>query len=214
MQDLVDKILRFQKQSDQLEPSEEERNAYQQQLQQCINRFINTIHDRNAFSKGSVSVGSLTISGKKKSLEDILKLYTKEVTVNGINPASGGHIGYIPGGGILASALGDFLADITNEYAGMYYASPGAVTVESEVLDWMKTIFGFPINSVGNLTSGGSIANLIALTAARDHHQIKGEKINKSVIYLSPQVHHCLHKAIRIIGLEDILIRELKLDEY
>jgi aromatic-L-amino-acid/L-tryptophan decarboxylase len=214
MQDLVDRILRFQSQSDQLEPSEQERNVYQQKLQQYVNQFINTIHDRNAFSNGKVTKRSLEISGNPKTLDEILDLYTKEVTANGINPASGGHIGYIPGGGIFASALGDFLADITNEYAGMYYASPGAVTIENEVLDWMKSVFGFPINSVGNLTSGGSIANLIALTAARDHHQVKGEKISTSVIYLSPQVHHCLHKAIRIIGLEDIVIREIKMDNF
>jgi aromatic-L-amino-acid decarboxylase len=214
MQNLLEKILYFQHLSDPLEPSEEERNAYQEKLQQYTNHFINTIHERNAFSNGKVTKNSLTISGKQKNLDEILELYTREVAANGINPASGGHIGYIPGGGIYASALGDFLADITNEYAGMYYASPGAVTIENEVLDWMKSIFGFPKNAVGNLTSGGSIANLVALTAARDHHQVKGEKISRSVIYLSPQVHHCLHKAIRIIGLEDIIIRTLKLDDH
>ena len=77
----------------------------------------------------------------------------------------------------------------------------------------MKTIFGFPKEAVGNLTSGGSIANLIALTAARDKFQIKNEKIPKSVIYLSPQAHHCIHKALRIIGLEDVKVQLLELDE-
>ncbi len=213
MNHLIEKISALASISDQLEPSERERDQYNQQIQQYADRFINTIHDRNAFSNGKVNPGSLAINGEKKSLEELLDLYTKEVTANGINPASGGHIGYIPGGGIFAAALGDFLADITNEYAGMYYASPGAVTIENELINWMKSVFGFPDNAIGNLTSGGSIANLIALTAARDQHQIKGTQINRSVIYLSPQVHHCIHKAIRIIGLEDIVIRELNLDE-
>ena len=75
-------------------------------------------------------------------------------------------------------------------------------------------MFGFPKEAVGNLTSGGSVANLIALTAARDKHQIKNEKVTQSVIYLSPQIHHCIHKAIRIIGLEDVQIRLLELDGY
>ena len=51
-------------------------------------------------------------------------------------------------------------------------------SIENEALNWMKSVFGFPKDAVGNLTSGGSIANLIALTAARDKHQIKNEKIN------------------------------------
>lgn len=214
MQNLIDQLQHYEKISARLEPTEQERNELNQAVQQYANDFINTIHERNSFGNGKVTEGSLAILNKKRSLQEILDLYTKEVTVHGINPASGGHIGYIPGGGIFASAIADYLADVTNEYAGMYYASPGAVTIENEVLDWIKSVFGFPINSVGNLTSGGSIANLIALTAARDAHEIKGEKIKRSVIYLSPQVHHCLHKAIRIVGLEDILIRELKLDEF
>jgi len=215
VQKLIDQIKHYEKISNLLEPTEEERNGFNKEIQQYANEFINTIHDRNSFGNGKVTKGALALSNnKKRSLAQILDLYTKEVTVHGINPASGGHIGYIPGGGIFASAIADYLADITNEYAGMYYASPGAVTIENEVLDWMKSTFGFPMNSVGNLTSGGSIANLIALTAARDHHEIKGDKITRSVIYLSPQVHHCLHKAIRIIGLEDIIIRELKLDAH
>src|SRR5690606_12487073 len=139
-------------------------------------------------------------------LENLLKLYSKEVVNHGLVPSSGGHIGYIPGGGIYLSAIGDFLADITNEYAGMYFGSPGAVTIENELINWMKSIFRFPDSAVGNLTSGGSIANLIALTAARDKHKIKNDRIEKSVVYLSPQVHHCIHKALRIIGWEDIVI--------
>jgi glutamate/tyrosine decarboxylase-like PLP-dependent enzyme len=74
--------------------------------------------------------------------------------------------------------------------------------IENEILDWMKSIFGFPESAVGTLTSGGSIANLIALTAARDHHKIKSERITKSVVYLSPQTHHCINKALKIIGMK------------
>jgi len=109
--------------------------------------------------------------------------------------------------------MADYLAAVTNEYSGMYYASPGAFNVENELLVWMKSIFGYPESAVGNLTSGGSVANLIALTSARDAHGIKGSKIEKSVLYLSPQVHHCIQKALRIIGLEDLIIRYVDLDD-
>ena len=51
-----------------------------------------------------------------------LSLIERHVDRPGINPASGGHLGYIPGGGLYPSALGDFLADVTNRYAGVFFA--------------------------------------------------------------------------------------------
>ena len=212
MENLIDKINALEKISKGLEPSLEERNNYNNELQHFLNEFIETTEEKKAYYIGNSNAEKLSIKSDKKSLKELLEIYTSEVLEKGINPASGGHLGYIPGGGIFTAAMGDTLASITNEYAGMYYGSPGAVTMENELLNWMKELFGFPKDAVGNLTSGGSIANLIALTAARDKHQIKNEKITKSVIYLSPQIHHCIHKAIRIIGLEDVQIRLLELD--
>jgi len=211
--DLKKKILELQKISEALEPKEEERNRYFSEVHDYANRFINDLPKTNAFSNERASPNAFKISDKQKSLKSILDLYSKEIASKGINAASGGHLGYIPGGGIYTSALADYLADVTNEYVGVNYSSPGGVAVELELLDWMKDIFGFPRSAIGNLSSGGSIANLIALTAARDKHSIKNDRITKSVIYASPQVHHCINKALRIIGLEDVIINHLELDD-
>ncbi|WP_299763336.1 aminotransferase class I/II-fold pyridoxal phosphate-dependent enzyme [uncultured Dokdonia sp.] len=212
MKKLIDKILALENISKELEPTKKERNLLNQEVQSYANTFIETLKTKPAFSEGQVDSAKLKMSANKQSLTTLLTSYASEVADQGIKPASGGHLGYIPGGGIYTAALADFLAAFTNEYAGMYFGSPGAVTIENELLDWMKSVFGFPKEAIGNLTSGGSIANLIALTAARDKHQVKNERIPKSVIYMSPQVHHCIHKAIRIIGMEDIQVRLLKLD--
>lgn len=213
MSKLIDKINALQKISQELNPSFKEREKLNQQVREFANNFIESIENHPAYVNGDPDFNKLTINSIKKKLVEILNTYNSEVISKGIKPASGKHLGYVPGGGIYTAALADFLASVTNEYAGMYYASPGAVAIENETLNWMKSIFGFPKDAVGNLTSGGSIANLIALTAARDKHKIKNEKISKSVLYLSPQVHHCIHKALRIIGLEDIQISILELDE-
>jgi glutamate/tyrosine decarboxylase-like PLP-dependent enzyme len=214
MSTLIDKITALEKKSAALEPSAAERETYLSQIGKYSASFIDGLASRNTFSNTKANADKLKIDGIKKDLPALLNLYTQEVVDHGLIPSSGGHIGYIPGGGLFLSAVGDFLADISNEYAGMYFGSPGAVTIENELINWMKKVFRFPETAVGNLTSGGSIANLIALTAARDKHGIKNDKIETSVIYLSPQVHHCIHKALRIIGLEDIIVRELELDEH
>lgn len=213
MDELISQILALQKVSEELEPTQDKRNSMFEQVQHFANDFINNLETYPTYNRSDAVIENLKLTSVKSELPDILQKFNSEVVLKGIKPASGGHIGYIPGGGIYTAALGDFLASITNEYAGIYYASPGAVTMENELLDWMKDLFGFPKKAIGNLTSGGSIANMIALTAARDKFQIKNEKIPESVIYLSPQVHHCVLKALRIIGLEDVKIQLLELDE-
>jgi glutamate/tyrosine decarboxylase-like PLP-dependent enzyme len=214
MKTLTENILTLAEKSKELDPNQDERKILTQNLIDFIDKFLSATETTPAYYAGDADVSKLAIKKDKATLSELLANFQTEVIEKGINAASGGHLGYIPGGGIYTAALGDFLADITNEYAGMYYASPGAVTIENEVLNWMKEVFGFPKTAIGNLTSGGSIANLIAVTAARDKHQIKNERVTKSVIYLSPQVHHCLHKALRIVGLEDVQVHLLKLDDY
>ena len=213
MKKLRQKILELESISEELEPSEPKRDKYHQKIQDYANSFINGIEISKAYSDEEVRQNALSVNGRKKPLSKLITAYAKEIADKGINAASGGHLGYIPGGGIYTSAIADFLADVTNEYAGLFYASPGAVIIENEILNWMKSIFGFPENSAGTLTSGGSIANLIALTAARDHCKIKRDKIRRSVVYLSPQTHHCINKALKIIGLEDIILRYSALDK-
>lgn len=213
MNNIKSRILDLQKVSASLDPSEAERNALLDEVKDYSNHFLNNLNSEKYYNASRSESAAFSLTPSTRSMAEILKIYSKEVASKGIKTASAGHLGYIPGGGIYSSALADYLADITNEYAGISFASPGAVAMEHELLNWMKGLFGFPESAVGNLTSGGSIANQIALTAARDRHKIKGANIEKSVVYMSPQLHHCNHKALRIIGLEDIIIRELKLDE-
>lgn len=213
MTELINKINQLATISNQLEPSKQERNTQHQTAQQFANTFIEGIPNNKAYYGGEPNLGKLEIDGEAKSFDELLRIYKQEVAEKGINAASSGHLGYIPGGSIYASAIGDFLADVSNEYAGMYFGSPGAVAMEEAVLNWMKSVYGFPKTAIGNLTSGGSIANLIALTAARDQREISGNLIEKSVVYLTAQTHHCIHKALRIIGLGAIQIRELPTDE-
>jgi glutamate/tyrosine decarboxylase-like PLP-dependent enzyme len=129
-----------------------------------------------------------------------------------LNPASGGHLAYIPGGGLFPSALGDFLADISNNYAGIYFAGPGAVRMENKLIRWMCSLVNYPKSALGNLTSGGSIANLIAIATARDKKGIHAEEVRRAVIYLTHQAHHSCQKAIRIAGLRECIHRYIPTD--
>lgn len=211
-ENIISELEKWNKLSEELDMQESKRNEMANSVMNYTNQFIAGLNTAKAFQEKKVR--SLEITNQKKSLNDLLHLYQKEVAETGINAASGKHLGYIPGGGVYTAALADFIAAVTNPYASVHYASPGAATIENEVVNWLKTIFSFPDYSVGCLSSGGSISTLIAFTAARDKHKVKNEFIRNNVVYLSEQVHHSTQKALRIIGLEDVIIRYVPLDSH
>jgi aromatic-L-amino-acid decarboxylase len=209
-------LLNLEKTSRFLEPSAEERKAVRSKVVEYTEDFlehIETLPAYNADARMGIGLLDSPVSEKGVSIDKLISLLKKNVDAPGLNPASGGHLGYIPGGGIYFSALGDYLADVMNRYAGIFYAGPGAVRMENMLIRWMNKVIGYPATASGNLTTGGSIANLIGIVTARDAKNISPSTIQRSVIYLSQQVHHSVDKAIRIAGLKECIVRHIPLDE-
>ena len=212
---MTDNIKYLEKLTSPIEPNKSEREKLIKAVLNYSEDFLQNINDLPAYVvtglKG-IGIYDSPIEDDPIAIDKILELLKKNVDTPGLNPASGGHLGYIPGGGIFHSALGDFLAAVTNRYAGVFFASPGAVRVENLLLNWMAEILGYPKTAGGNLTSGGSIANLIAIVTARDAFELKGKDLEKTVIYLSEHAHHSVNKAIRIAGLSECIVRNINLD--
>lgn len=210
------KLLELEKISRQLEPDAEQRQRVREGIVNYTENFMNEIESLPAFHEGkkaSEIIKDSPIIDEATPLSEILSMLKTGLDEPGINTASGGHLGYIPGGGIYYSALGDYWADITNRYAGFFFASPGAVRMENMLIQWTAEMAGYPSNSTGYLASGGSIANLSAMVTARDYKKITSDKIKKAVVYLSSEGHYCAYKAIRIAGLGECMIRHIPLDE-
>ncbi|PWT90304.1 MAG: amino acid decarboxylase [Acidobacteria bacterium] len=210
------KILQLEKISKQLEPTPKERREVRNRVVRYMERFLNNIETSKTYVPTKDSGAGLLrspISEQPISIDQILKLLWENVDYPGLNPASGGHLGYIPGGGIYFSSLGDYMADVTNRYAGVFFAGPGAVRMENMLIRWLAKVLGYPKDAGGNLTTGGSIANLIGIVTARDAMNIRSKDVERSVIYLSHQAHHSVDKAIRIAGLKEAIIRYVNLDD-
>jgi glutamate/tyrosine decarboxylase-like PLP-dependent enzyme len=131
-----------------------------------------------------------------RDLETVLDYVAACVDRPGFATTSPRFMAYIPGGGLYHSALGDLLAATSNKYSGFASASPGAVRLENATIEWLARVVGFPETAAGTLTSGGSIANLTALVAARD----AGDAEGGGAVYLTRFVHHCVDKALHIAG--------------
>lgn len=211
---MKDKILALEKVARHLEPSSKQRSNWAEQVQKYADRFLNTIETSDAYflSEGK-GITDFPIGNSTHQIEELLTSFQKNVEASGINPASGKHFGYVPGGGIVHSAYGDFLAAVTNRYAGIYFANPGAVRIENQLIRWMCDLIGYDEKSFGNLTSGGSIANLVAVTAARDSKGIRARVVEQAVVYVTTQLHHCVLKALRIAGMAEVVVRHVPMDD-
>jgi aromatic-L-amino-acid decarboxylase len=84
------------------------------------------------------------------------------------------------------------------------------VELETQVLRWLAELLGMPDGSLGLLTTGGSMSNLIALVAARE--KLLGEALADGTIYASSEVHHCVTKAARIAGVRAANCRTIPVD--
>ncbi len=199
-----------------LEPEGEERERLRAAVSAYADRFLDALPDSPAYVEGDQGAGILGFLPREEPapVEDLLALLGTSVDQPGINPASGRHLGYIPGGGVYTSALGDYLADVTNRYSGVFFASPGAVRMEHELLRWLAGVVGFPETSAGTLTSGGSIANLVAVVTARESAGLRANAVSRAVVYRSVHAHHCLDKALRIAGLGEVVVRDLPVDGH
>lgn len=208
-------IRHLQKCAMPLEPDSTQREYLLRQVIDYANSYLDKISEAPAYiprTDGGRELWDFPITEEGIDIGQALALLRRNMDTTGINPTSGRFLGYIPGGGLYHAALGDYLAAVTNRFAGLYFASPGAVRIENIVIRWLADAVGYPDKAAGNLTSGGSLANLSAIVTARDAFGVKGRKIDQSVVYVTEHAHHCIDKAFHISGLNTCIKRNVRVD--
>jgi aromatic-L-amino-acid decarboxylase len=209
-------LRQLERASTALDPGGNRRKKLRALVFAAAERFLRGIDNQRAFveseSKGS-GLLDFQISESPLDPQTALSVLEREVVGPGGHPASPGYLAYIPGGGLYQSALGDYLAAVSDKYAGVFFAGPGAVRMENMLIRWVADLAGYPATAAGNIASGGSIANLIAITTARDAHGLRSGDYARAVVYLTAQAHHSIQKALRIAGLAEAQIRYIAVDE-
>src|SRR3954463_15046711 len=181
---LLDRIHELERAALPLEPDAASRRLLRDAVVASSERFLETIETVKAYDDEDEGTGLLAtpISEHGAPLAAIIELLERDVIRPGAQPASGGHLAYISGGGIYHSALGDYLAAVTNKYAGIFFTGPGAVRMENLLIRWVADLVGYPATAGGNIASGGSIATLTAIATARDAHGLKGVDYASAVV--------------------------------
>src|SRR5262245_20171541 len=74
--------------------------------------------------------------------------------------------GYITAPPAPIGILADFLAAAVNPNVGAWTLSPAATEIESQTVQWIAELIGYPAGCGGLLVSGGNMANFVCLLAA------------------------------------------------
>ena len=213
---ILDRLRQLERAARPLEPGRARRRDLRNAVVASTERFLRKIDTLKGYVETDdrgIGLLSVPISEHGIPIEDAIELVEHHVVRPGGNPAAAGHLAYIPGGGLYHSALGDFLAAVSNKYAGIFFTGPGAVRMENMLIRWVADLVDYPAGAAGNIASGGSIANLAAIATARDAHRLRGADYARAVVYLTTQAHHCIEKALRLAGLAEVQIRHIPIDE-
>jgi aromatic-L-amino-acid/L-tryptophan decarboxylase len=213
---LLDRLRQLERAARPLEPGTSRRRRLRDAIVASSERFLRRIDTLKAYDDGGGTGEGLLdapIAEHGRPIGEVIALLEREVVRPGCNPASPGHLAYVPGGGLYHSALGDFLAAVGNKYAGIFFTGPGAVRMEHQLVRWTADLVGYPAAAGGTIASGGSLATLAAIVAARDAHGLKAADYAGAVVYLTTQAHHCIEKALRIAGLAEAPVRRVAMDD-
>ncbi len=213
---MIERLRELEHLSRRLEPDPHARARLREPIVEYAERFLDELGRTPAYRSDTTAARDLRdvrIPEEPVPPEHVVALLDRCVDTPGLKPSSAGHLAYIPGGGLYPSSLGDYIAAITNHYAGIAYAGPGAVEMENLLIRWMAEVVGFPEGSGGNLASGGSVANLIAVVTAREARGLRAAEYSRAVVYGTEQMHHCLEKALHIAGLGECQVRHVPMDD-
>lgn len=129
--------------------------------------------------------------------------------------------GYITSSPAPIGMLGELLAAAVNPNVGAWRLSPMASEIEAQTVRWIAELVGFPTNAGGLLVSGGNMANMVGLFAARAKAAqwdvraggIADPAAQRMRVYASAETHTWLQKATDMSGLGTDAIRWIRTDD-
>jgi len=143
--------------------------------------------------------------------DEILQRLEHEIFSRILNICHPRFFAFVPGPSNFVGVMADALASGFNVFNGSWLGGSAAAALELAVIDWFRGWCGFPDEAGGLFVSGGSMANLTALVAAR--HCKLADRTEGAVIYYSDQTHSSIDRALRVIGFLPEQIRRVPSDD-
>lgn len=134
---------------------------------------------------------------------DVLRQTVRDVSATITHTDHPRFMAYVPGPSNYVGAVADFLAAGLNVFAGHGLVGPGPAVIEQVTVDWLRRLCGLPDTAGGLFVSGGTMANLVAVHAAR----VRRAGAAPALIYLTDHAHRSVHRGLGFLGVRDAQIR-------
>jgi len=153
---------------------------------------------------------------------DLLAEFTTRLAPHQMNAWHPRAFGYFTPPPLVMSILGELLAQVAHQGVDVWHAGPSAAFVEEEVIRWLCDLVGSGEGSFGLLTSGGVMANFIAMALVRDVHlrallaadaPPRGGRLEGVRVYASDQTHFSIARALDELGFPPDTLAVVPADE-
>jgi aromatic-L-amino-acid/L-tryptophan decarboxylase len=127
--------------------------------------------------------------------------------------------GYVASPSTPVGTYGDLIASALNANITCWRSGPAGTEIERLVVRWLGSLIGYSREANGLLTSGGSMANMIALliaSRAKSNNASRQGLWNAGppmTVYASEEVHMSIAKAADILGIGRDQVRTIACDD-
>ncbi|MGV3244989.1 pyridoxal phosphate-dependent decarboxylase family protein [Staphylococcus sp. 11261D007BR] len=155
----------------------------------------------------------MDIPSEGRNVYDVLKDLNNEVLNYLYRPNHPRAFSFIPGPASQLSWLGDILTTANNIHASNFSNATLPINIERNLINYLAGKIGYDVKPSGGVfVSGGSMANLTAIVAARDA-QVDLADMKHATVYLTSQTHHSVGKALHVAGFLKKNIRKIDYNE-
>ena len=199
---------------DMLEPSADEIREWGNSVTQFMIDYLGGLCDRPVYRHTSSREIRSGLNSKlpieKTDFDLVLKVFADTIVPFSRQNAHPRMFGYVQSPGTPIGAFADLLASTLNANLTIWRSAPAAVELERVTIDWIRQILGFHAEAGGLFVSGGSMANLAALAAAR---QTKEQSSGRLRIYASSATHFSISKAAALLAIGRENVQYVAVDE-
>jgi aromatic-L-amino-acid decarboxylase len=125
------------------------------------------------------------------------------------------YFAFIGSSGLEIGAVADALASCYDINLAVHAGA--ATEIENQAVRWVAEFIGYPATAGGAFTSGGTISNMTALSAARERalpgSRTDGMAGRRGAVYCSREVHYSITRAVELLGIGSSNIRALPIDD-
>jgi aromatic-L-amino-acid decarboxylase len=156
--------------------------------------------------------------------DDLIAEFRERIAPFVFNAQAPGSFSYFTAPPLVASIAGEVFSQWIHQGVDVWAAGPIGALVEEEVTAWLRDLVGYGEGSWGVLTSGGVMANLMAMTVARDVHLAsllgravddppRGGALERTRVYASDQTHFSIARSLDVLGFPPSSLRIVPSDD-